>query len=658
MCGICGIYDYGSASPGFDESLLVTMSDTMRHRGPDDHGTFVSRDRRAGFGFRRLSIVDLSPAGHQPMSTPDGNLTIVFNGEIYNHLSLRTEFEGKGYRYRSRSDTESILFAYKEYGPDFVHRLHGMFAIALWDEPNRKLLLVRDRVGIKPLYYTVQNGQIVFASEIKSILQHPSISSELNEEALGHYLTFLATPPTMTLFRKIHKLEAGHRLIVGADGTPKDEQYWSPVGGASQPSIAPDGTPVSRSSFLADSSAFTETDHTQAVRTLLEQSVRDRLMSDVPFGVFLSGGVDSSTNTALMAGMMDRPVDTFSVGFKDFEQYNELQYAHRISREFHTNHHETIIDQRDAFEFLPALIHHQDEPIADPVCIPLYFVSRLARRNGTIVVQIGEGSDELFAGYPSMVRELRFYRAMWKPFIAFPSLLRKGAFTISAGLLGPSRHLMLDYVRKAAEGDELFWGGAISFTETHKRMLLEDHNNNSFSSRMLPRQWHREILQADPEADYLKRMIYLELRNRLPELLLMRVDKMTMAASIEGRDPFLDHRLVEYAISIPSNLKIRRGVTKYILKKAVQGLIPNDIIHRRKQGFAAPVNEWLRTDWSGFVKHTLTKSPLLKRGIFRPEVIQTIIGQHANREQGAGGRLWTLLNLFLWYEHWIEGRHE
>ncbi|MEX2191026.1 MAG: asparagine synthase (glutamine-hydrolyzing) [Bacteroidota bacterium] len=656
MCGICGIYDYGNASPALDESLLVAMSDVMAHRGPDDQGTFVSRERRAGLGFRRLSIVDLSPAGHQPMTTPDGSVTIVFNGEIYNHRVLRNEFEQKGYRYRSRSDTESILCAYKEYGPDFVHKLLGMFALALWDEEKRRLILARDRVGIKPLYYTVQNGRIVFASEIKSILRHPSVSRNLNEEALFHYLTFLVTPPPMTLFKGIRKLESGHRLIVDADGAMRDEQYWSPVSSAPQPSIDLAGNPVSQSSLIRESSGFTEADHIRSVRACLEQSVRDRMMSDVPFGVFLSGGIDSSTNTALMAGMMDRPVDTFSVGFKDLEKYNELEYARQIARTFGTNHHEIIIDQKAAFDFLPKLIHHQDEPIADPVCIPLYFVSRLARENGTIVVQIGEGSDELFAGYQWMARELRFYQTYWKMFGVLPSFARKGIHGISAQILGPlHRHLILDYIRKGADGNELFWGGAISFTDTHKRHLLTERNQDVFSTHALARRWHKEILSQDPEADYLKRMIYLELRNRLPELLLMRVDKMTMAASVEGRDPFLDHRLVEYAMTIPSNLKIRDGVTKYILKKAVEGLIPDEIIHRRKQGFAAPVNEWLRTDWKGFLQQRLSSSPLLKRGIFRQEFIQSMINRHANQKQQAGGQLWTLLNLFLWYDHWIEG---
>ncbi|HEX9615357.1 MAG TPA: asparagine synthase (glutamine-hydrolyzing) [Bacteroidota bacterium] len=657
MCGICGIYDYGNTTPAFDESLLVAMSDEIRHRGPDDQGIFVSRDRRAGLGFRRLAIVDLSQAGHQPMSTPDGSLTIIFNGEIYNHQVLRREFEGKGYRYRSRTDTESILYAYKEYGLEFVHKLLGMFAIALWDDGTKELVLVRDRIGVKPLYYTVVNGQVVFGSEIKAILKHPSVSRELNEEGMAHYLTFLITPPTMTMFAGIRKLEAGHRLVVRADGILRDEQYWTPVPRVPQPSIDLEGNPVGVSPLLGHSAVASEGDHIRTIRSLLEQSVKDRMMSDVPFGVFLSGGIDSSTNTALMAGLMDRPVDTFSVGFRDLEQYNELQYARQIADKFGTNHHEIIIEQKDAFDFLPKLIHHQDEPLADPVCIPLYFISKLARENGTIVVQIGEGSDELFAGYPWMVRELRFYRTLWKYFHALPSFLRKAVYHGAKNILAPqNRFLILDYIRKGAEGDELFWGGAISFTETHKRHLL-GNGLQGHKTQELAKQWHREILANDPDADFLKRMIYLEFRSRLPELLLMRVDKITMATSVEGRDPFLDHRLVEYAMTIPSHFKIRNGETKYILKKAVAGLIPDEIIHRRKQGFAAPVNEWLRTDWGSFVREKLLGSSLIKRGLFRPDYVGGLIERHASRKQEAGGHLWTLLNLFLWYEYWIEGKN-
>jgi len=634
------------------------MSNAIEHRGPDDAGTFISSDRRAGFGFRRLSIVDLSPTGHQPMSTPDGTITIVFNGEIYNHLILRKEFEAKGYRYRSRSDTESILYAYQEYGPDFVHKLLGMFSIALWDDRKKQLLLVRDRIGIKPLYYTLAKGQLIFGSEIKALLKHPDVRRELNEEGLYHYLTFMVTPAPMTLFAGIRKLQPGHRLLVQQDGTVRDDHWWHLLPAGSQPSIDLDGNPVPQSPLVLRSDRNSEAEHVEIVRTLLKQSIKDRMMSDVPFGVFLSGGIDSSTNVALMAQMMDRPVDTFSVGFKDLEKYNELQYARQIAQQFSTHHHEIVIDQNDAFEFLPKLVYHQDEPLADPVCIPLYFVSKLARKNGTIVVQIGEGSDELFAGYQWMRRELRFYRSLWKMYTALPGFARNAVYKSARAVLIPQqRFLVLDYIRKATEGNELFWGGVISFTETHKQYLLNGGDGRlSYDTHELARMWHREILSRDPDADYLKRMIYLEFRNRLPELLLMRVDKMTMATSVEGRDPFLDHRLVEYGLTIPSSLKMNGDVSKYILKKAVTGLIPDTIIHRKKQGFAAPMNEWLRNEWSGFLRDKLLSSGLVRQGYFRKDALQTMLDAHRSGKRDQGQQLWNLLNLVLWYESWIEKR--
>ncbi len=658
MCGICGVYKYGETNQGFDEALLIRMSDSIRHRGPDDAGTFLSADRRVGFGFRRLSIVDLSPAGHQPMSTPDGSVCIVFNGEIYNHLVLRKEFEGKGYRYRSRSDTESILYAYQEYGLDFVHKLLGMFSLALWDEKKRLLVLARDRVGIKPLYYTVANGEFIFGSEIKAILQHPSVSREMDPQALDSYLTFLISPAPQTLFKGIRKLEAGHIMVVGPSGSLRIEQYWDPVPIGQQPTIDIDGTSIPHSRLIQSGETLSEESCSKTIRSLLRQSIKDRMMSDVPFGVFLSGGIDSSTNVALMAELMDRPVDTFSVGFRDLEKYNELGFARQIAQQFHTNHHEIIIDQRMSFDFLPSMIFHQDEPLADPVCIPLYFVSRLARENGTIVVQVGEGSDEQFAGYQSMVRELRFYKTLWKAYQALPSFGRRAIYDLASPLLMRAhQYLALDYIRKGLDEQELFWGGAINFTETHKRLMFDGKRSSRESfPHSLAQAWHSDLLRRDPSADYLKRMIYLEFKNRLPELLLMRVDKMSMATSVESRVPFLDHRLVEYSMTIPEGFKIRNGEPKYILKKAVEGIVPENIIHRKKQGFAAPVNEWLRNEWSGYAESTILHSTLVERGPLRGEFIKKMIDLHRRRKIDGGQNIWNLLNLALWHNYWIEGK--
>ncbi|MBM4162486.1 MAG: asparagine synthase (glutamine-hydrolyzing) [Ignavibacteria bacterium] len=656
MCGICGVFNYGNSAQTFDEALLIKMSDTLIHRGPDDAGTFISPDQRVGFGFRRLSIVDLSPTGHQPMFSQDGSIAIVFNGEIYNHQVLRKEFEQKGYRYRSRSDTESIINTYQEYALDFVHKLLGMFALAIWDEKKQQLVLARDRIGIKPLYYTFSSGNFIFGSEIKAILQHPSVRTEFNKDALDAYLTFLVSPAPLTMFKDIHKLEPGHWMVIKNDGEIRKEQYWDPVPTGRQPSIDVDGTPISRSKLLEGDSSKDEQSCISTIRTLLKQSVKDRMMSDVPFGVFLSGGIDSSTNVALMAELMDRPVDTFSVGFRDLERYNELGYARQIAREFKTNHHEVIIDHKMAFDFLPKLIYHQDEPIADPVCIPLYFVSKLARDNGTIVIQVGEGSDEQFAGYPAYLRELRFYEWLWKPYGIVPSFVRSPLFRLASGPLKSKQKLLqLDYIRKATERDELFWGGVNIFTETHKKMLLNrDLSSRSHSAQLLAQNWHKTILERDARADYLKRMIYLEFKNRLPELLLMRVDKVSMATSVEARVPFLDHRLVEYSMTIPKQMKFRKGEPKYILKKAVEGIIPNNIIYRKKQGFAAPVNEWLRSEWFSFAESRIRNTRLMQRNLFRTEFIDTLIQNHRTGKRDEGMPLWALLNLALWYDRWIE----
>lgn len=654
MCGICGVFHNSAIAQDVDEKLLVAMSDTMVHRGPDDSGAYVNPSRRLGFGFRRLAIIDLSSAGHQPMSTPDGSVTIVFNGEIYNHTLLRRELESRGYRYRSRSDTETLLYCYQEYGLDFVHRLLGMFAIALWDESRQRLVLARDRIGIKPLYYAVRDGRFVFGSEIKALLRHASVVCEFNEAALEEYLMFLVPPAPTTLFRGILKLEPGHLMVVSSDGTLTKKAYWNPLPLGDQPTIDLEGNPVSRSELAAAAGRQTESEAVETIRTLLRQSIKDRMMSDVPFGVFLSGGIDSSTNVALMAELMDRPVDTFSVGFRDLEKYNELGYARLIAKRFQTNHHEIIIDQKDGFELLPRMVWHQDEPLADPVCIPLYYVSKLARDSGTIVVQVGEGSDEQFAGYASMLRDERFHASLWRAFRTMPNLLQKGTFHLANAILGRRGSLLaLEYVRRAAEGDELFWGGAVNFTETHLKRLLADRGVSSGAIRRAVEGWHQDLRHRIGSDDHLSRMIALEFRNRLPELLLMRVDKMSMASSVEARVPFLDHRLVEYALRLPSKFLVKGGVAKYPLKKAVEGLIPHEIIHRRKQGFAAPVNEWIRGPWRSMAEQTLFHSPMSRLGLFRNEEVRRLFERHIRGAGNEGQLLWNLMNLHLWYERWF-----
>jgi asparagine synthase (glutamine-hydrolysing) len=659
MCGICGIYEYGMGSPAVDESLVARMRDTMRHRGPDDAGVYVTEDRRLGLGHRRLSIVDLSAAGHNPMPNEDRRVWITFNGEIYNHARLKPGLVEKGHQYRSRTDTETIIHLYEERGLDFVHELEGDFAIALWDENEGRLLLARDRIGVKPLYYLVTGGRLIFASEMKAILEHPAVSRDVDEEALYHYLTFLTTPAPQTLFAGIQKLPAGCMLTCDSRGEVKVIRYWDAI-------VPP--------RVMSGSRDANEGECAGEVLRLLTESIEKRMMSDVPFGVFLSGGVDSSANVALMARLMSQPVRTFTVGFKDQSAYNELEEARFVAREYGADHHEVIIDQEELIKFLPDLIFHQDEPIADPVCVPLYYVSKLARESGTTVVQVGEGSDELFCGYIHYAYYLNLYRYFWRYLIDLPAPVRRAiALTgelalrgLAAGAPSKLRRFAPDLMRRLAAGEQLFWSGALVFSETHKRHLLTpaareriaagcNRDPRSFSSHSVVMADLDRLLAEKPKADELERMIYKELKLRLAELLLMRVDKITMATSVEARVPFLDHKLVEFAMSLPQEMKYSKGETKRVLKRALRGVVPDRVLDRKKQGFGAPINEWMLGRLGAFVEDSLLNSSLRRRDLFDYEFIQRLLSEQRGGQANHSFLLWSLLNLSLWYDYWIEG---
>ncbi|HEX5735660.1 MAG TPA: asparagine synthase (glutamine-hydrolyzing) [Blastocatellia bacterium] len=655
MCGICGIYEYGVSEPDVSASLVSRMRDTMAHRGPDDAGVYVTPDRRVGLGNRRLAIVDLSPAGHNPMANEDGTVWITYNGEIYNHEKLRPGLIAKGHVYRSRTDTETIIHLYEERGLDFVHELDGDFAVALWDEARRLLVLARDPIGVKPLYYSVKNGRLIFASEIKAILEDPAVERDIDEEALYHYLTFLTTPAPDTLFAGIQKLPAGCMLTCDARGEIKVTRYWDAI-------VTRDGSP--------ELARMDERETADEVLRLLTESIEKRMMSDVPFGVFLSGGVDSSANVALMARLMDRPVRTFTVGFSDETAHNELDEARFVAREYSTDHHEVIISQQDLIDFLPDLIFHQDEPLADPVCVPLYYVSRLARQSGTTVVQVGEGSDELFCGYHHYGYYLKIYDYAWRYLAMLPATVRGAmaaggrlAFRLSRSLLPTKyRRFAPDLLRRLAAGEELFWSGASAFDEVHKQHLLSSSarkrlrsDERSLSSYSVVRDNLDRLLAEKPAADQLERMIYQDLKLRLAELLLMRVDKITMATSVEARVPFLDRRLIEFAMTIPRGLKYHDGQTKYILKRALRGVIPDRVLTRRKQGFAAPINEWMIDRLGKFVESALLGSRLRRREMFDYDFVKRLLSEQRAGKDNHSFFLWNLLNLSLWYDHWIEG---
>jgi asparagine synthase (glutamine-hydrolysing) len=640
MCGICGIWEYGATEARIDLPLVISMRDEMRHRGPDDEGASVFDDGRLGLGFRRLAIIDLSPAGNQPMrGCASKQVWIVFNGEIYNHAELRQGLEQRGHHYASRTDTETILHLYEERGQDFVNDIEGDFGIALWDAERAQLILARDRIGVKPLYFYQEDGRFIFASEIKAILRHPAVQREIDEASLYHYLTFLTTPAPRTLFRNIQKLPAGHMLVVKRDGASEIKQYWDAL-----PNSAPNQS---------------ETEHQEEILRLLRDSIRKRMMSDVPFGVFLSGGVDSSANVALMSELMSQPVRTYTVGFEDSDELNELESAQAVAKRFATDHHEVIIGQQEMQEFLPELIFHQDEPLADPVCVPLYYVSKLARDTGTIVVQVGEGADEIFAGYDWFRKYVRINELFWQQADKLPLSLRHSLVAIAKPLMEASlnKRTAIELARRLGAGEPLFWGGAIVFDEDFKRRLLSHEMSarlDGLSSYNAVKSHLDHVALLRPDSDFAARMSYLELKLRLPELLLMRVDKITMATSVEARVPFLDHHLVEYAMSLPVDLKIKGSSGKHILKQALEKVLPADLLYRPKRGFGAPIREWFRGASGEMLSGLIMNSSIRRRELFDYAFIARLLDEHRRGTRDWSFHLWALLNVSLWYDRWID----
>ncbi len=661
MCGIVGSFDPVGAKVCSGETL-GRMRDQMRHRGPDGAGLWESGDGRCVLGHRRLSIIDLSDEASQPMVNEKQDVVITFNGEIYNHASLRKELESKGkYAWRTdHSDTEMILHAYEEWGLDCFKKFYGMFAVAIYDcrDTRRSVVhLIRDRIGIKPLYITrTPRGEWLFSSEIRAFWPHPDLSPQMDLTAFWHYLTFIVAPAPLTMFRGVFKIPAGYWVSIDHNGCAKATQYWD---------CKPDEK---------DLVPLKEHDAGDELIRVLKKSIERRMVADVPFGVLLSGGVDSSMNVALMSELMDRPVTTFSIGYEGEENYNEFQFARQVSRQYGTDHHERLISRNDAQDFIPLLVELQDEPIADNVCIPLYFLAQLVKDSGTTVVQVGEGADESFLGYwwCEHYRNLseNFYgpaksehRLSW-----WRKLLRQKRGAVP-GLNTAEESAAIE---RAQLGQELFWGGAVCWWGEMRSKLtpeasrffqkvdcpvegllpegftdLDSHGVVShFLSPLSGRLVEPEVLQKIP---------YMELKLRLPEHLLMRVDKMTMAHSIEARVPFLDHDVVDFARVLDPKMKLKNGIGKLLLKQVAENYLPKEIVYRKKQGFGAPMEAWFKQgDFGRRCQSKFLESPLCKQGLVDKDYFNGMLEKQMGSGGGYSFHLWTVMNAVYWYDRWIE----
>jgi asparagine synthase (glutamine-hydrolysing) len=633
MCGIAGILEFGRDTRA-NPAALREMCRAITHRGPDDEGFYT--DGAVGIGMRRLSIVDVA-GGHQPISNEDGTLWIVFNGEIYNHLALREQLIARGHRYSTHSDTETIIHLFEEYGADCVQHLRGMFAFAIWNRNTKTLFIARDRLGIKPLYYKLSPERLLFGSEIKAVFAHGGVRPEFNRAALPEYLAFGYLSAEESCYNGILKLLPGHTMTVAPDGTANIRQYWD---------LDASTTHESRD----------ENHYVQTYRELLEGAVQSHLMSDVPLGVFLSGGVDSSAVAALMTKLRRESVETFSVGYTE-QTYSELPFARTVSDHIHSRHHEVFVSEDDFFGSLPHLIWHEDEPIVWPSSVSLYFVARLARERVTVVLT-GEGADETLAGYTRYAFTLknaamdRAYRSM------VPSFARRGLrdAIATSSLLSATLRRKLEHTFLAKDGNS--WA-SFYFDNFFSAFGAAEQNGlltADFAQEAAPSTAYNNVLAfwEHSSGEMLQRLLYTDIKTYLVEL-LMKQDNMSMAASIESRVPFLDHVLVEFATRIPREAQIQGLAGKGVLKKAVQDLLPHSILYRPKLGFPTPWSGWLAGPRLETIRAMLLEPRSLNRGYFRREAIEKLFDEHRAKHRDNYDRIWRLLNLELWHRVCLEG---
>jgi asparagine synthase (glutamine-hydrolysing) len=626
MCGICGNWNYADSKPS-EREMVRRMAGAMVHRGPDDEGTFFDDAAGLGFGFRRLSIIDLSPTGHQPMGNEDGSVQVMLNGEIYNFVELRTALEARGHRFRSASDTECVVHQYEERGPDCIRDLNGMFGLAIWDGPRRRLVLARDRVGKKPLYYYDDGKRFLFGSELKAILQDDTVPRDLDFDALAEYLRVGYVGSPRTIFKGVRKLEPGHVLVF--DGKRCQlRRYWDWL-----PDFAP-------------KTSLTEADHIERIRETLRECVKNRLISDVPLGAFLSGGIDSSAVVAMMAASCDRPVKTFSIGFEN-EAFNELPYARQVAERFGTEHHEFVVKPESLSDILPKLARQFDEPFADSSALPAYYVSKMARQHVTVCLS-GDGGDETMAGYPHYDSGLSD-----RLIDAVPQAVR-------GPLLGGFSRLIPPFVRghrllsRFSQTPEQRY--ACRMQIAYRSQVEAVLNPAVVRSLEHPPILLERVLAGPLPAGFLSKMQYADERAYLPEDILTKVDRTSMVNSLEARCPMLDPRFMKVAAAIPDELRMKKGCSKMIFKKALRGIVPDSVIDRPKMGFSIPGKTWLGADASDFVSDILGDESVNQRGFFRADVVRAIRNGGTSRRPETWPLTWALLVFELWCRTWLDAR--
>jgi asparagine synthase (glutamine-hydrolysing) len=620
MCAIAGIYNYHRDSQPVDRAQLKRMADVMAHRGPDDEGFFSSGP--VGLAHRRLSIIDLT-GGHQPMFNEDGSIVLVFNGEIYNHRELRAALESKGHVYRTHADTESIIHTYEEYGDDFEAQLTGMFAFALWDARRRRLVLSRDRLGIKPLYYTQHQDQLLFASEIKALLSVTGVARRVDLDALESYLTVRYVPGPKTMFKDIYRLQPGHTLTVQNEKL-RIHSYWDL-----------EYTEEPRS----------EEELSEELGALLVEVCRSHLMTEVPYGVLLSGGLDSSTVVAVLRSLLDDRLATFTIGYDNADHVNEFAYARKVSEHADTWHREVSLPAKEFADWIPKLVWHLDEPIGDPACVPLYFVARYAKQHAT-VLHSGEGADELFAGYGIYQKMLAIEKVRANRIFPLIKMLSNAILPLSGAIKGSA------YLRLLQHPLQQRYRGVSGHYIPHYLNHICNADFIAKSSSSFLSDAYSSYYQRVRDQPDLNQMLYVDTKVWLPDDLLIKADKMTMAASVELRVPFLDHRLVEFAARLPVSYKLRGTQGKFLLKKVMESFLPRDIIYRRKSGFALPLPEWFRKELYELARHLMLRPGNAMSTFLNLSYIEHMLERHRSGVCDFSFQLWALLLLEYWFEEY------